>query len=73
MKPFRLVFLKPEWGTPIAQLCIRDSTRENYKGEENTVFVSQKCATFKELEYAIDQLHKELDAIKAEGRRQFDV
>jgi hypothetical protein len=71
MKPFRLVFLKPEWGTPLAQVCISDFTKQDYKGEENTIFISQQCATIGELEWAIDQLHNELDKLKAEARRKF--
>jgi hypothetical protein len=38
MKAFRLVFLKPEFGSPIAQVGISDFTKHDYKGEENTIF-----------------------------------
>lgn len=72
MKPFRLVFLKPEFGAPIAQVGISDFTRHDYKDEENTIFISQQCATLAELEGAIAELHKELDKLKAEARRKFN-
>jgi|HubBroStandDraft_1064217.scaffolds.fasta_scaffold02168_16 hypothetical protein len=73
MRPFRIVFLKPEFGAPLAQVAISDFTKHDYKGEENTIFISQQCATLGELECAIAQLHAELDRLMVEARQKFGV
>jgi hypothetical protein len=68
MKPFQLVSMESSFGAPIVQVCIGD-----YTSEGKTIFITQQCANLTEFEYAIGQLHKELDAIKAQGRRKFNA
>jgi hypothetical protein len=37
----------------------------------NLKLVSHECMTFRQLEAAIDKLHRELESVKREGRRRF--
>lgn len=64
---FQLIFFKPEIGLPIAQVCLGQYAQN----EDGTPLVTQQCSVFGDLEYAIDELHKELDQLKAEARRKF--
>jgi len=55
----------------VAHICVETSMHMSYPGHENTVILSHGCDNFKQVEYAIELLHKELDQIKAEARRKF--
>lgn len=66
-----LLFIRPENSSPIAHVCLESSMHMSYPGHEQTVVLSHSCTNFKEIECAIELLHKELDDIKAEARGRF--
>lgn len=79
MKTFRLglSFLEmPEGGLPgpprthvyAKNFCVAD-----FKPIEGAPLISHECVSFAEIECQIDELKRELDAIKSEARRKFEA
>ena len=65
-----LLFIRHE-NHLVAHICVEASMHMSYPGHEDTVILSHGCDNLKQIEYAIELLHKELDQIKAEARGKF--
>jgi len=65
IRSLKLLFLKPDWGTPPAYVAVASSTQMSiHPDREQEILLTTSCATYKELECAIDRLQAELNNLK---------
>jgi hypothetical protein len=56
-------------GPARSHVCIKNCGRASYA--KDVLLISLECVSLGELEYEIDQLHKELEAIRATAKRKY--
>jgi hypothetical protein len=77
MKTFRLglSFLEVKEGElpgpPRAHVYVKNFCAAAFKSIEGAPLISHECVSFEEFDYQIDELQKELDALRADARRRF--
>jgi hypothetical protein len=67
-RTFDLLFLQD---VQIAQICLKHYSNGGNKGYEDTIFVTQECASIVELEYWANSLKAELDRVVTAAKKKF--
>ncbi len=57
---------------PIAHLYVKEWGMHDYKGHERKILISPQCYTLKEIEEAIDNLSRDIEAIRKKARAKFE-
>ena len=55
----------------ISHVILANVQTQNYKGVGEKIVLTNRCVTFRELEWEIEKLHRELEQVKENGRQHF--